>query len=153
MLKLYKAIIRPHLEYCPFVWDPPTFALRKQVESVQKSALRVCLKAWALPYSEMLSISTLESRRLVFKCCLVYKILNHEIYFPNNMYSPRTTRTSSRLSHPLTLQPVYAHTNFFLLSTIPHSITLWNSLPSHVVNSPSLVALRHALHSLLIIDL
>ena len=38
MLKLYKAIIRPHLEYCPFVWDPPTFALRKQVESVQKFA-------------------------------------------------------------------------------------------------------------------
>ena len=48
LVKLYKVLIRPHLEYCPYVWDPSTIMikLKQQIESVQKFALRVCLKQW-----------------------------------------------------------------------------------------------------------
>ena len=35
LLKLYKVLIRPHLEYCPYVWDPFTIKLNQQIESVR----------------------------------------------------------------------------------------------------------------------
>ena len=66
LIKLYKVLIRPPLEYCSYVWDPFTIKLKQQIESVQKFALRVCLKHWDMPYSDMLELTvlpTLESRR------------------------------------------------------------------------------------------
>ena len=38
----YKAIVRPHLEFCSSVWDPPTTNLIKPIEMVQRSARWVC---------------------------------------------------------------------------------------------------------------
>ncbi len=61
LLKLYKALFRPHLEYCPFVWDPYTTRLKNQIKSVQRLSLRVCLISWDLPYSVMLSVCNLPS--------------------------------------------------------------------------------------------
>ena len=105
LIKLYKVLIRPHLEYCPYVWDPFTIKLKQQIESVQKFALRVCLKHWDMPYSDMLELTglpTLESRRSLLKLCLTFKIVHGLVYF---LYSVSTTRSSSRLSHSLSFRP------------------------------------------------
>ena len=42
LLRLYKAYVKPHLEYCSFVWDPPLVQHQEALESVQKFALRLC---------------------------------------------------------------------------------------------------------------
>ena len=109
-----------------------TIKLKQQIESVQKFALRVCLKHWAMPYSDMLELiglPTLESRRSLLKLCLTFKIVHGLVYFPDNLYSVSTTRSSSRLSHSLSLRPYSNSSSQFHYSCIPHSISLWNSLP------------------------
>ena len=45
LLQLYKACIRPHLEYAAPVWDPHQLGLIKCLENVQKFALKVCTKS------------------------------------------------------------------------------------------------------------
>ena len=47
LLKLYKAFIRPHLEYAPQVWDPHLVKNIDLLEKTQKFALRVCCKDWS----------------------------------------------------------------------------------------------------------
>ena len=51
MLQLYKAFIRPHLDYCSMVWDPYLVKDTEALEKVQRFGLRVCLKRWDLNFS------------------------------------------------------------------------------------------------------
>ena len=66
LLQLYKACIRPHLEYAAPVWDPHQLGLIKCLENVQKFALKVCTKSWNIHYESMLTscnLTSLASRR------------------------------------------------------------------------------------------
>ncbi len=137
LVKLYKVLIRPHLEYCPYIWDPSTSKLKQQLESVQKFALRVCLKQWDMPYDDMLTLTGLphlESRRSVQKLSLAFKIVNGLVLFPSDIYFLSTTRYSPRTSHSMPLHSYSCFTSQFMYSCIPHSISLWNSLPFDPTN-------------------
>ena len=86
LLKLYTAYVKPHLQYCSFVWDPPLLKDQQALEKVQKFALRMCYKRWSATYPELLGISklpTLSVERLYSKLCHLYKIKNHLTAFPN----------------------------------------------------------------------
>ena len=92
-------LIRPHLEHCPYVWDPFTIKLKQQIESVQKFALRVCLKQWNVPYCDMLEHTGLprfESHRSLLKLSLTFRVLYN--YFPNDIYSLSFTCSSPHIS-------------------------------------------------------
>ena len=39
LLRLYKAYVKPHLNYCSYMWDPPLVKDQKALESVQKSVI------------------------------------------------------------------------------------------------------------------
>ena len=52
MLRLYKSIIRPHLEYAPQVWDPHLHKDINLLEKSQKFALRVCTRNWSASYED-----------------------------------------------------------------------------------------------------
>ena len=78
LLVLYKTMIRPLLEYCDVIWDPHQKFLRDRLRSVEKLALRMCLKSWRLFYDELIAkaeITPLESRRIHNKLLLMYKVL------------------------------------------------------------------------------
>ena len=59
LLKLYIFLVRPHLEYASQVWNPHLQKDVLMLESVQKFALKICLKEWHLPYHDCL-----------IQCCL-----------------------------------------------------------------------------------
>ena len=67
--KLYVSLVHPHLEYtCP-VWVPHT---AKELESVQKFAVKMATHNWNASYQELqslINIPTLERRRLELKLC------------------------------------------------------------------------------------
>ena len=74
LLQLYKACIRPHMEYAAPVWDPHQLGLINCLENVQKFALKVCTKSWNIDYESMLTscnLTTLASRRRFKFVCLV----------------------------------------------------------------------------------
>ena len=61
LLQLYKACIRPHLEYAAPVCDPHQLGLIKCLKNVQKFALKVCTKSWNIDYESMLTSCNLTS--------------------------------------------------------------------------------------------
>ena len=68
LLKLYKALIRPHLEYAGVVWDPYLVKDIVAVENVQKFALRVCSKQWNSSYDALLNALTVPTLLTIPHC-------------------------------------------------------------------------------------
>ena len=103
LLKLYLTTIRPHLEYASPVWYPFHKGEIDCIESVQKFALRMCLKSWNLDYEQLLEnahIPTLRSRRNWASMCHLSKIVRKQTHFPNapivSWQNPYNTRASNQ---------------------------------------------------------
>ena len=84
LLKLYLSIIRPHVEYASPVWDPHHKTEIEAIESVQKFALKMCLKSWSSNYEQLLlqleaRLPSLRVRRSALMSHL-YKIINKLTY-------------------------------------------------------------------------
>ena len=80
-LHLYKALIRPHLEYGQLIQSPRFVRQSKKIENVQRRATKIvpCLKD--LSYEDRLrklALPTLKYRRLRGDMINVYKILNDD---------------------------------------------------------------------------
>ena len=91
IVPLYKAIVRPHLEYCIQAWRP---YLRKDIdmlEKVQRRTTKFITGLRDLSYDDRLKecgLTTLETRRLRGDQIEVFKILNgHENIDPNIFFS------------------------------------------------------------------
>ena len=94
LLQLYISLIRPFLEYACQVWNPHLAKDVEKLEKVQKFALKVCVKQWDLDYTSLLficALPTLATRRKYFNLCTMYKIVNHQIYYPPDAFIPRVT--------------------------------------------------------------
>jgi len=81
-LNCYKAMVRPVLEYASPVWDPNTAININLLESVQRSAARLCYKDYSSFSSvttmlENLYLPTLKVRRSRAKLQMMYKVTNN----------------------------------------------------------------------------
>ena len=80
MIRVYKALIRPHLEYCVQLWNPVAeygnWSLILRIEGVQRRFTRMIEGVGLLPYSErlrVLELTTLAERRSRGDLIEVYK--------------------------------------------------------------------------------
>lgn len=135
---LYTTFIRPHLEYANQVWDPYLLKDIEALESVQKFALRACCKRWNSSYDELLdqfNLPSLQSRRKYFKLCLLFKLINKLVDFPECPITFRENRYNIRSVHQLSIWRQHSRTNRFLSSFFPSTSLLWNKIPSSVLNT------------------
>ena len=138
MIRLYKSFVWPHLEYASVVWSPYHLGEVKQLERVQKFALKVYSKSWdnTSTYNDMLEISglySLEHRRLVGRVCHLFKILNNQtqLFLPPKGYHPQHPQPEYPLLKTIVFQ------NFNLQESLYHSydeatIELWNKVVTMV---------------------
>ena len=152
----YKALVRPHVEYCSTVWDPQTKHLQKKLEMVQRRSARwVCNSYRSGPNStgptEMirdLDWPSLQVRRQIARLCLLYKMANRLVLMPTNtLLIPYPYLTKSMPPHaftPLDLIPVKL---YFSNSFLPKTVSEWNALPHSVAAAPSLEAFKASLMS------
>ena len=152
-LKLYKALVRPHLEYGNVIWSPSFKKDIKSIENVQKRATKQIPGLRDLSYQERLEklkLPTLVYRRARGDMIEVYKILS-DIY--DNRVSKFLSLHSERVHEQR--RGLRGHTkklfkersrldvrkNFF-----SNRVTeLWNSLPEAVVSAPSLNSFKNRL--------
>ena len=75
---LYKALVRPHVEYANSVWSPYKKGDIEAIEKIQKRATKLVISIRKLPYKERLqplNLYTLKYRKLRGDMIEVFKIL------------------------------------------------------------------------------
>ena len=145
MLKIYKSMIRPHLEYCVQLWSPlpahGNWKLILAIEDVQRNFTRQIDNVGLLPYKtrlDILGLTTLIERRARGDLIETFKIVNNISDYGQNLFR------FSRSGEKLVSRPGDEH-------RIKHSIfarrviNYWNKLPSHVKFSKSVDSFKNNL--------
>jgi ribonuclease P/MRP protein subunit RPP40 len=146
---LFKALVRPHLEYASSVWSPVLKQDITRLEDVQRRATKQVPGLRELTYPERLrrlKLPSLSFRRKRGDMIEVYKIL-HGLYNINPSHFFERMDESSTRGHSLKLKKIRSNTRRRLASFSRRVITDWNSLPEAVVSAPSLNCFKARLDS------
>ena len=147
IVRLYKALVRPKLEYCIQVWSP---YLRKDIdmiERVQRRATKMIEGLSKLGYDERLrktGLISLEKRRVrgdliqVFRMIKGFDRINYRDYFEFALES-RTRGHSFKLLKKRSNREFRKH--FFTQRVV----NCWNSLPQSVVDADSINSFKNRL--------
>ena len=146
---LFKALVRPKLEYNNSVWWTSSKSDIMKIEAVQRRATKMIPQLKKLPYTERLKIlelPTLIYRRLRGDCIQVYKFMNGYYDFDwQKFFHINSGLTHSTRGHSLKLNKSLCFTkarrNFFAVRVINN----WNSLPQSVISVDSINSFKNAL--------
>ena len=142
-MTLYTTLIRPHLAYCPQVWNPHLKRDTNILEGVQRRATKIVPELQNMSYEDRLvelKLYPLVDRRLRGDMIAVFKIVNgltdcsKDLISVNESAVYSTRSNNMQLHHPN--RKIAKHKfreNFFT-----HRIVLpWNALSNHVISSKS----------------
>ena len=127
ILKIYKALVRPHLEYAAQVWSLYTVKDIELLEKVQRFALRICSRNYNLSYEELLDlckIPSLQNRRSFLSLCILI-IIHGFVFFPPHSLP---LVSNSRTHHPSFYRTPFAHTSALQHSFMYTALSLFNNL-------------------------
>ena len=139
ILKLYKFLVRPRLDYCIQVWNPHLCKEITQLEAVQKRATKMISKFKDLSYIERLKethLTTLQTRRIradaiqVFKIIIGQDAINFKNFFVLNNNNNR--------GHTFKLLKLRFNKDIGKFNFRNRVCNFWNSLPDTVIDSSSL---------------
>ena len=131
-LLLYKAQVRPHMEYCSHLWaGAPQYQLLP-LDCIQKRAVRF------VDNSKLTNqLETLGHRRDVSSLCVFYRLYNGECseelfeLIPPSVFSQWNLRRRNQF-HPHHLDGWFSTTTRFSRSFLPRTCRIWNQLPAAV---------------------
>ena len=141
LVPLFKALVRPILEYANTVWDPSFRNQINYIESVQRSYTQHILEVKKLPYEERLKklrLPSLEYRRFRGDLIELYKIAQQK-YDRSSVNSLFQFNQSSRLrGHNFKVTKVSCKKRQFQHYFTNRTVNHWNKLSKKTVNSNSL---------------
>ncbi|MCP4473118.1 MAG: hypothetical protein GY821_00795 [Gammaproteobacteria bacterium] len=139
---LFITYARPILEYASEVWSPHLVKDRNIVESVQRRFTKRIPVMSHLSYQDRLAtleLQPLEYRRVVADLVMAYKIIHNKVDIPMDAFFTlrRQSRSLRSSDNPMLLETTRSKTNlgkFFFSNRV---VKVWNSLPPHIIMSPS----------------
>ena len=149
MVRAYKSIVRPHLEYCAQVWSPKArhgnWGTILEIEDVQRTFTRMVSGMDGLSYEERLKklkLTTLFERRMRGDLIETYKILNKKTNYGAHFFN-LSTRTSN-----LVAKPGNVKNNDFFSDRVIH---FYNKLPQVLKSKESVNSFKNNLDEFRII--
>ena len=149
VVPLYKALVRPHLEYCSLVWSPYLKKDILSIEKVQRRVTKMIPSISALTYEERLKrtgLISLENRRLRADLLEVFKILKGLVKVDPATHFSMSDRRSR--GHTLKLEKPRARLELRRHFFSNRVIDAWNSLPGYMVEATSTNMFKAALQRL-----
>lgn len=149
MIKLYKAYILPHFEYCCPLLLGIGKCQNKKLEKANYYALKTLLKRNnSTSYETVLKLATmscLEQRRYEQSLILAFKSIKlHGPIYISNMFKLRHSnynlRSNGQNFDQARYNTLYVHNSFSYI--VSH---IWNDLPLDIKNSESLSAFRNSI--------
>ena len=134
--KLFKAMVRPHLEYGNVVWGPHFKLDQQAIERVQKRATKLIWNIKDLPYSERLkdlNLPSLSYRRRRDDMLQTYKIISGKVNIDKNIFFQFGT-TAAR-GHRYKIYKQRATKLPKIQSFSNRIVSEWNNLSAEVVDS------------------
>ena len=139
IIPLYKAIVRPHLEYCIQAWRPYRKKDIDTLERIQRRATKMIPELRDLSYEERLKecgLTTLETRRLRGDQIEVFKILNGYENIDRNMFFSLKKDSRTR-GHKVKLVKDQCRLDIRKHSFSQRTINEWNKLSTDCVTASS----------------
>ena len=144
--KLYKTLVRPHLDYATSAWDPFTSKNIKDLERVQNAAARFTTSTYGRDTSvtslkESLGWLPLQEKRRASRLTCLYKMLNGTLDIDHRKYIAPKTHDRTR-GHGNQFQLNHTRTDIYANSFFPKTLKEWNDLPSSVVSAKTTSAFK-----------
>ena len=143
-LPIYKAIIRPLLEYGSVIWNPLLKQDKREIEMVQRRATKLVRSISHLSYSERLKFLKLDSlcyRRRRSDMIQVYRIIKGVDNIETSTFFTLNQNQRTR-GHSFKLNKPRANSSLRLNSFSMRVINDWNDLTNETVNSKTLNAFK-----------
>ena len=144
IVRLYKSLVRPKLEYCIQVWNSSLIKGIELLEQVQHRATKLIPEIDHLSYHDRLkylNIATLELRRHRGGLNETFKILRGLEGIPSNslfeLYTSATRGNSLKLNKPRSRLNI-RYNNFSQCV-----INAWNGLPEQVISSTTVKGFKN----------
>ena len=140
LVQLYKAIVRPSLEYCSQVWHPRLKKDHQKLEKVQRRATKCLTGLKDCSYSERLAklkLPSLSYRRHRADLIQTFKIVKGLEDIQPSTFFKFSSHGKTR-GHKYKITKQRAKANRRLNSFSQRMITEWTNLPDYVVSSSSL---------------
>lgn len=149
VMTLYKTLVRPLLEYACQFWSPTYRRDVDRLERVQMRATRLVPELRHYGYERRLvalDLMTLEQRRLRGQLIETYKIMRGHSTLDPTVFS--LSQNPTRNHGYKLVNPRFRTNKYRDLMTVK-VCALWNSLPSEVVNAPSVEGFKRRLDKII----
>ena len=150
LTKLYKSLVRPHLEYCVAAWSPHYKKDKEKIERVQHRFTRLFKPLRNLGYNtrlQKLGLWTLEERRNRADLIEVYKMCQGISLIPLDTFFERELDTRTR-GHLWKLKKRHSRTDLRRHFFSNRVINRWNQLTLEAVMANSINSFKNQLQKL-----
>lgn len=147
LIKMFKAYVRPILEYASTVWSPYLLKDIDLIENVQRVFTRRVPGMSNLSYPqrlEALNLDSLELRRLYSDMICTYNIIKNNVDLDFEEFFEFAPLSTTR-GNILKLQHKSSSHDFMKYSFALRSVRIWNTLPDNVVGAATVSRFRKAL--------
>jgi hypothetical protein len=146
-IQIYKAMVRSQLDYAVSVWAPHHNNLIDDIEKVQRKATKLVHECKNMKYSERLQylkLPTLSYRRARADMIEVFKLLNgkYDSQAKISLGMSNNTKTRGNSQKLETVRAKYDRRKYFFSDRV---VSVWNSLPEHVVGAESTNAFKRGI--------
>ena len=146
--RLYKALVRSHLEYGNVIWYPYLKRQSIQIEKIQRRATKLVPECKDLKYEErlkLLKLYSLKGRRIRGDLIQVYKIFQG-IDDIDSKILPMATYNSTR-NQGFKIRTRYCKRDIRKYTFSNRVAETWNSLPLETKNAPTLNSFKNRIDS------